>query len=169
MFKFAGAANAIPYTDFYDVKHYYMDSSGSNSSFTWTFDIIDEGFNPETQDVTSASVTLNLSDDRKDRFPWIEYAYLDLGENYFFWEADSSDINFVVTSIMTLSDYGRIDATLRCLIGDFYFNDATLYVDGTDPILNSAHAKEPVSLFMFGTGLIGLAFLGRKKFFLNKA
>jgi hypothetical protein len=58
-----GVAGAIPYSDTYDASHYRMDPWGANSSVTWTFDITDDGFNPNTQDVTSASVSLNFSDD----------------------------------------------------------------------------------------------------------
>ena len=157
--RVAGAASAIPYTDLYDAGHYRMDQRGSNSSVSWTFDITDDGFNPETQDVTSASVTLNLSDDGWD---WFEVAQLDLGTNKFLWEVDSGDISFKITSFITLSEYGTVDATLKSIGGDYYFDTATLYAEGTELVPN-AHASEPASMFMFGTGLIGVAFIVRKK------
>jgi len=156
----AGAAMAIPYTDFYDAGNYYMDPRGTNSSVSWTFDITPE-FNPEIQDVTSAFVTLGLSDDSWD---WFERAVLDVGTNKFRWEVDTGDVSFSITSLITLSDYGTVDANLRSRRGDFYFNTATLFAEGTDPIPNTAHAAEPAAMFMFGSGLIGVAFLGRKKF-----
>jgi hypothetical protein len=156
---FAGAANAIPYTDLYE-SGLFMEPL---SSVSWTFDIAKDGFIPETQDVTSASVTLNFSDD-KDRRHHIEWALLDVGENLFLWEVDSGNIGFTLMSTITLSETGLVEADLYCLIGDFFFNTATLYAEGTDTIPNSAHASEPVSMFMFGSGLIGVAFLGRKKF-----
>jgi hypothetical protein len=154
------SAMAIPYTYFYNAGHYYMDPRGTNSSVSWTFDITPE-FNPEIQDVTSASVTLGLSDDSWD---WFERAVLDVGTNKFRWEVDTGDISFSITSLITLSNYGTVDANLTSRKGDFYFNTAMLYAAGTDPILNSAHAAEPTTMFMFGVGLIGVAFLGRKKF-----
>ena len=164
VFGVAGAASAIPYTDLYDAGGYYMDPRGSNSSFSWIFDITDDGFIPETQDVTSALVILYLSDD--SRWDWFERAVLDVGENRFRWEVDSGDISFTITSLITLSEYGTVDATFRSRRGDFYFNTATLFAEGTEPNTNpnSAHASEPASMFMFGTGLIGVAFLSRKKF-----
>ena len=162
MLGVGGAAMAIPYKDIYDAQNYYMDPWGTNSSRSWTFDITEDGFNPETQDVTSASVTLNFSDD-KDRRNYTEWALLDVGENIFLWEVDSGNIGFTLMSTISLSETGLVEADLYSLIGDFYFNTAELYAEGTDlPI--SAHASEPVSMFMFGSGLIGVAFLGRKKF-----
>lgn len=155
----AGAAMAIPYTDIYNAGHYYMDPRGTNSSVSWTFDITPE-FNPEIQDVTSAFVTLGLSDDSWD---WFEIAVLDVGTNKFRWEVDTGDVSFSIRSLITLSDYGTVDANLICRWGDFYFNTAILYAEGTDPILNSAHASEPTSMFMFGFGLIGVAFLWKKE------
>jgi len=156
---FAGSANAISYTDLYE-SGILM---GSFSSVSWTFDINKDGFNPETQDVTSASVTLNLSDD-KEKWYYTEWAILDVGENWFLWEVDSGRINYSLMSTMTLSDSGFVDADLYNVGGDFVFNTAKLYAEGTDPIPNSAHTSEPATMFMFGSGLIGVAFLGRKKF-----
>jgi hypothetical protein len=160
VFRGAGAASPIPYTDIYDVDHYYMDWYGSNSSVSWTFDITDDGFDHATQDVTSAFVTLNLSDDSWD---WFEIATLDVGTNKFLWEVDSGDISFTITSLITLSEYGTVDATVRSKMGDFYFNTATLFAEGTE-LIPTAHAAEPATMFMFGTGLIGMAFIVRKKF-----
>jgi len=158
----AGAANAIPYTDFYDAEKFSMNPF---DSVFWTFDITNDGFNPETQDVTSASVKLNLSDDKRDRFPWVEVAVLGVGTNVFGWEVDSGNVSFALTSLMTLSDTGHIDAALICLWGDFIFNSSTLNAVGTEPVAAvAAHAAEPASMFLFGTGLIGIAVIVRKKF-----
>jgi len=165
MFGVVGAANAIPYTDVYDpgglLRMDYRDKRGSNSML-WEFDITDSGFNPATQDVISASVTLSLLDDRRDPFPWIEVATIDFGTNKFFWEVNSGDVSFVLASLITLSDYGQVTAELNCIYGDFYFDAARLDAEGTEPI--SAHAAEPGSMFMFGTGLIGVGLIVRKKF-----
>jgi len=160
VFGVAGAASALPYTDFYNAGHFYVDPYGANRSVSWTFDITDDGFDPATQDVTSALVTLNLSDDSWD---WWEIATIDVGTNRFHWEVDSGDVRFTINSLITLSEYGTVDATLRSRMGDYYFNTAELYAEDTE-LVPTAHTSEPATMFMFGTGLIGVAFIARKKF-----
>ena len=61
----ASTAHAISYTDVYDAEDRYMRGSlfGGDDVAKWTFDITDDEFNPDTQDVTSASIKLNLTDD----------------------------------------------------------------------------------------------------------
>ena len=164
VFGFVSAVDATLIKDVYDANHYYMDPFGSNKTYSWTFDIKDEGFNPETQDVISALVRLNFSDDNGGLFEWSEYALVNIGGNYTIWEVDSGDIDFRVTSLITLNDYGTVDAKIRALAGDFYFETAWLYAEATEGTPTMAHASEPASIAIFGSGLICLALIVRKKF-----
>jgi len=162
VFGMVASASAIPYTDTYDARHLYMRGTllGLDDSVSWTFDITDDGFNPVTQDVTSASVELNFQDDR--RIDLWEFAELDVGLNSFSWEVDTGDISFTITSLMTLSDSGTVDATLTATLGDFYFNSATLTAEGTAPA--PAPVPEPSTILLMGAGLIGLVGYNRKRF-----
>ncbi len=157
IFGMTGSAGAASYTDTYDAGNIYMKGYQSDS---WTFDITDYGFNPKTQDVTEATVLLNLTDDSYD---WYEVAYLNLEGNTFswkfLWEVDTGSKSFKIDSLITLSDSGTIDCTLIAVGGDFYFNNATLTAEAT-----TAPVPEPASILLMGAGLIGLIGYNRKRF-----
>ena len=163
IFGMAGTASAIPYTDTYDVGNPSMRSHllSPDDSVSWTFDITNDGFNPLTQDVTSASISLNFRDDSGSWWDGGEIADLDVGDNYFYWGVDTGDISFAITSLMTLSSSGTIDCTLTAEIGDFYFNNATLSAEGTEPV--PAPVPEPSTILLMGAGLLGLAGYNRKR------
>jgi len=162
VFGAVGTASAIPYTDTY-IANAFM----SFNTISWTFDITKDGFMPDTQDVTSASVAFNFSDDI-DNGPcwyWWEFAFLDVGNNLFIWEVDTGDKSFEIKSLMSLSETGRVDASLTAIWGDFYFNSATLTAAGTDPGTGPAPVPEPATMLLLGIGLAGLSCASRKKIF----
>ncbi len=160
VFGIAETGQAIPFTDTYDAGHIRMKGSllRPDDSISWTFDITDDGFDPLTQDVLSAEVVLNLEDDG-GRFDFFEIAMLNVGENTFSWEVDSGNTTFMLTSLMVLSDTGTVDCTLTAGLGDFYFNSAVLRGEATAPRPAATPTPEPATLFLFGSGLLGLSAL----------
>ncbi len=168
----AGAANALPYTDVY-----YVDKDDrlmkKGDTIKWIFDLTkpDIGFNPDTQDVTSAKIELNFKDDKRDGLHWWEDASLNVGENNFSWEVDTGDISFTISSLMTLSDTGMVNCSLTNTSGDFRFFSATLEAFGTGQGHRSDEAApvpEPATMLLLGAGLSGIAVVTRKRQHIKK-
>ena len=72
--------------------HFWMDTSwwGAVAVVSWQFDLTDYGFDPNTQDVISAEVVLDLSDDWDW---WPEYATFIVGTDYDWWEVDTGNFH----------------------------------------------------------------------------
>jgi ABC-type antimicrobial peptide transport system permease subunit len=116
-FGIASSASAISYTytDTYKpngTDGLYMSAWG-NSIHNGTFDITEDGFDPNTQYVTSASIALTFWDD----CDWFEIAKLNVGTNRFYWEVDSGDKSIGLSSLFDLSDNRQIDCYLKCRFG----------------------------------------------------
>ncbi len=150
----AGAAHAVLYTYNYDARHTLM-RAWNNDSVTWRHNL---GFDP--QNVTLATLELSLADDG-DWWSW-EFARLDIDTKRYFWEVDSGNISFNVTSLVSsLSNRSIFEATLTAKWwGDFYFDGATLSVEAT----GVSASPEPSTIMLMGAGILGLAAYGRRRY-----
>ncbi len=160
VFGVAGAANAgVIHTDTYTNADADTIMSGSlfgaKDSVSWQFNILDDGYNPANEEITSATVSLNLADDG-GFFDWFEFATLDVGTNVFFWEVDTGTSTFSIDSLMVLSSTGMLDVTLTAISGDFYFNSATL-------MATAESVSGPATLALLGLGLLSLGAARRRR------
>lgn len=165
VFAVVGAASAVPITDFRDFDPDIELNRGD--TFAWQLDIRDDGFDPGSQDVMSATLTLRVWDDGDGHEEW---ARLIVGGVWIdTWEVNTEEVTFDLTSfasvITSLSDDGYVDATLTATDvakNDFGFNWSQLDVEATD-VESPVHTPEPATMLLLGTGLVGMAALGRMK------
>ena len=80
---------------------------------------------------------------------------LHMGENSFGGDLSS---NFLATADLWID--GKINLTISSIVGDFYFDKSTLTVHGDN---GAAPVPEPATMLLFGTGLAGLAAIGRRR------
>lgn len=156
---FAGNAYAL-WIDVYNPGDILLDSS--RTSYTFTHDITDNGFDVGTENVTGFLLTLNLYDDSYD--PWyspLEGASLDItgdgagSYNYYFI---LQEFNVAVFGDATLNETGMLTVRLQREYGDFYFGRSTLTAYGNDVAV-----PEPTTMLLLGLGLVGLAASRRRK------
>jgi len=157
------ASAATTYTDIYDAGGIKLGGTfwSLTDTDSWTFDITDDGFNPVTEDITSATVSLDLRDDAGYFFSydlWLEFAQLSSGTTLIdTWEVDTGTEVFTITSLTSLNDTGTLSMTLEAVFGDFYFDQATLNAEAVSAV------PVPAAAWLFGSGLISLAGFARAR------
>ncbi len=167
VFGMMGKARALEYTDI------HIPSNGSlefGETYSWTFDITTDGFDPVTQDVTSADLSLNLWDDGYDHMLSLEFAYLVVDGGFMgVWEVNTGPTDFALTSLASLSDNGTVDVILGAAWGDFWLDSATLTAQATEPVGAPIPNPEPATVMLMGIGIAGILGAGARKRFKKKA
>ncbi|MBF0483968.1 MAG: PEP-CTERM sorting domain-containing protein [Candidatus Omnitrophica bacterium] len=153
----ATQAHALTFVDVVDPEP-DVALSMFNPSYTFTHNILDHGFNPATNTITSANISIRFWD---QGFDWIatENATISFDGNNDVanFEVDTGTYSYLVNAAYLQND-GLLNVTITRTWGNFWFEDSTLTVNANA----SSVVPEPISLLLMGSGLVGLFGLRRK-------
>ena len=141
----------------------YMSGSifGADDTYSWTFDINDDGFNAGSDLVESYGITLSLRDDG-GFWDFYEVAFFEkpglLGDRLFEVNTGDEEIGFSLAGLISMNLDGMLNVALTATSGDFYFKGATLVAEGI-----SEDVPEPGTLALLGLGLAGLGAARRRQ------
>ncbi len=165
------AANAVPvtWTDVMSPQTYV----GQGGSTTYTHSIVPE-FTPGLDSVTSFDLAIDLYDDSWFGIPDLKPETASIKLAGTFTGASSSSIwtlftylpDYITTgsvaasALAQLNEFGQLTVTVSSLVGDFIVGNSVLRTHGTE---GSVAVPEPGTLGMLGLGLLGVAFVARRR------
>lgn len=147
-----------------DVETFSGQKLTAGQQFSWTHNILDQGFTFGTAE--SASIEIAFRDDEKKFFKdGFEFATIQIG---FFDLQDGSLLtvptaswfgDLGLSSLAKLNADGTLFVQVTSTLGDFFIDSSTLSVVTSEV---GVTVPETSSLMLFGLGLLGLGLMRRK-------
>jgi len=162
------SATLWDHTDLYNANGIELKAGGPISTDNWEFDILADGYDPATESVISAIVTLKFRDDydgshsdggheSKSEFNEAELKLSADGSVIKTWEVDTGTQVIALSSLTTLSNTGLLSMTLEVTDGKLEFDTAQLDVHDIPTV------PVPAAVWLFGSGLLGLVGVARAR------
>ena len=163
----ATTAQAITFVDSWDPNP-NINLSSSNRTYSYSHNILDNGFNPLTDTLTSANLALSFQDTGDPDFTFLgtclsgcENISIALdGASTGSFEVDTGVVSFNV--LAKLAD-GILNVVINWQDGDIRFDDSTLTANANRSSAPTAAVPEPSSFILAGLGLLGLTIIGKSK------
>jgi hypothetical protein len=132
------------------------------SPFSFSHDLTTDGFNYNSDYVTSYKLTLSLHNDNG----MVDYVTID--QPGLFGDTSTLLLNWTVASVNTgtsleglwsLNDNGTLAITVKSIFGSFFLDSSTLVAEGRKGQVSNV--PEPASIALLAVGLIGIAVMRR--------
>jgi hypothetical protein len=160
----ATTAHAITFVDSWNPNP-NVNLSSSNRTYSYTHNILDNGFNPSTDTLTSASVALAFQDTGDADFSFFGFCISGCEEISVSLDGTSTGSFEVDTGVATFNVLSKLaDGILNVVInwqdGDIRFDDSTLTAVATR---SAAQVPEPASFILLGLGLLSTVWVARRQ------
>ena len=163
-FVLASAARAVTWTDDDPLNVFLTSSRHGNDTYSNTFNILDAGYNPATQQVTSAVASFAFADNATDEGEYVDILldstliFNDLEVDGTSWSYDWHSVNVSGSLLASLQD-GVLNYTVKIDSGDTYLKGAKLVAQGGARSVPDSSS----TAVLVGLGLVSL-FASRKRF-----
>jgi len=159
------AANAIPIVDTVDQNIFLQ----TGNTYSYTHNLLDDGFNPGTTTATSGTFEVQFSDDADAAWEVILIVFdrFDFNTNGLSVSSSASPFSnqLEIDTLAKIDSTGMLDITIASLWGDFFVGQSVLTIETTDNLVSTPDVRsipEPGVLGLLCIGLIGTGVTRRK-------